>query len=266
MGNNFQLKPMAITIKNREQFVLMRRAGQITAQALVLMREAVKPGVTTRDLDAIAYNYIKSQGAIPSFKGYGGQMRGIPRYPATICASVNDVVLHGIPNDKPLEEGDLLSLDCGAIYRGYHGDSAFSLAVGGTASPEVQHLLDVGAEALRIGISKAQAGVRIGVISNAIQQYVEGQNIRVVHDYGGHGIGLAMHEDPHVSNEGRPNDGMVLREGMAICIEPVLSAGSPYVELSEDGWTLFIRDHALSAHFEHTVGFTTNGPEIMTLP
>ncbi len=256
---------MAITFKNREQFDLMRRAGKINAEAIELMREAVKPGVTTRELDAIAYRHIKGQGAIPSFKGYGGQMRGIPRYPATICAAVNDVVLHGIPNDRPLEEGDLLSLDCGAIYRGYHADAAISVAVGGTASPIVQNLLETGAEALRVGISKAVTGVRIGVISNAIQQCVEGRGLRVVHNYGGHGIGLAMHEDPHVPNEGRVTDGVIIREGMALCIEPVLSAGSPEVEVMPDGWTLYIADHALSAHFEHTVGFTEHGPEIFTI-
>ncbi len=257
---------MAITIKSNEQFALMRRAGRITAQALVLVREAVKPGVTTRDLDTIAYNYIKSQGAIPSFKGYGGQMRGIPRYPATICASVNAVIVHGIPSDVPLQEGDLLSIDCGAIYRGYHGDAAISLAVGGKASPLVQRLLDGGEEALHIGVGKAQAGNRIGVISNAIQQYVEGLGFRVVHDYGGHGIGTAMHEDPHVPNEGYPTDGIVLRLGMAIAIEPMLSAGSPDVEVAADGWAVIIKDRALSSHFEHTVAITENGPEIMTLP
>jgi methionyl aminopeptidase len=257
---------MAITIKNKDQFALMRRAGQITAQALMLCRAAIKPGVTTRELDAIAYDYIKSQGAIPSFKGYGGQMRGVPRYPATICASVNEAIVHGIPNDVPLKEGELLSIDCGAIYRGYHGDAAFSVAVGGAASPLVQQLLDYGEEALRIGISKAWGGNRIGVISSAIQQFVESKGFHVVHNYGGHGIGLAMHEDPHVPNEGHPSEGMVLRPGMAICIEPMLSAGSPDVDVAADGWTVIIKDHALSSHFEHTIAITENGPEILTLP
>lgn len=243
----------------------MRRAGKINAQTIQLAREAAKPGVTTRQLDQIAYEYIKSQGAIPSFKGYGGQMRGIPRYPATLCTSVNDVVLHGIPNDKPLEEGDLLSIDCGAIYRGYHADAAITIAIGGKTNAIGQRLLDTGAEALQVGISKAKAGVRIGVISNAIQQCIEGNGLRVVHNYGGHGIGLAMHEDPHVPNEGRISEGIVIREGMALCIEPVLSAGSPELELAADGWTLSIQDHALSAHFEHTVGFTEHGPEVFTL-
>ncbi|PZS05707.1 MAG: type I methionyl aminopeptidase [Candidatus Chloroheliales bacterium] len=257
---------MAITIKNKEQFELMRRAGRITAQALALLRAAVKPGVTTRELDSIAYNYIKSQGAIPSFKGYGGQMRGIPRYPATICASVNEVIVHGIPSDVPLNEGELLSIDCGAIYRGFHGDAAISLAVGGNASPLVQRLLAGGEEALRIGIIKAQAGNHVGAISSAIQQYVEGLGFHVVHDYGGHGIGVAMHEDPHVPNEGHPSDGVILRPGMAIAIEPMLSAGSPDVDVASDSWAVIIRDHALSSHFEHTVAITENGPEILTLP
>ncbi len=253
-----------ITTKNEEQFKLMRRAGQIVAEALQLMREAAVAGATTRQLDELAYQHIRKSGAIPSFKGYGGQGTDQPKYPATICASVNDEVVHGIPNDVPLKPGDLLSLDCGAIYRGYHGDAAISLAIG-SVSEVAQHLLVAGEESLRRGIAAAKVGAHIGAISNAIQTYAEAEGFRLVFDYGGHGIGTAMHEDPHVPNYGRPHDGMLIREGMALAIEPMLSAGSPSMTLDRDGWTLRTSDGAWASHFEHTLGFTANGPVIFTV-
>lgn len=253
-----------ITFKNEEQFKLMRRAGQIVAEALQLVREAAAEGVTTCQLDQIAYDHIRKSGAIPSFKGYGGQSRYQPRYPATICASINEVVVHGIPTDVPLKAGDLVSIDCGAIYRGLHGDAAISFPIG-EVNETAQRLLIAGEEALRRGIAAAQVGKHTGAISHAIQSYVEGEGFQLVRDYGGHGIGLAMHEDPHVPNYGRPNDGVLIKQGMALAIEPMLSAGSPLMELDRDGWTLRTSDHALASHFEHTVAFTSLGPLVTTV-
>ena len=236
----------------------MRDACRISAQALRVAGEAVKPGVSTLEIDTIVRSFIEKQGASPSFLGYGG-------FPASTCISVNNVVIHGIPSkDKILEEGDIVSVDVGAYYKGYHGDNAYTFPCG-KISANAQALLDATRESLYEGIKQAAAFNRIGDIGNAVQRYVEARSYSVVRDYVGHGVGAKLHEDPSVPNFGTPGRGVKLIPGMTIAIEPMINEGTHYVRVMGDKWTVKTLDGKLSAHFEHTIAITPDGPKILTL-
>ena len=236
----------------------MRDACRISAQALRVAGEAVKPGVSTLEIDTIVRSFIEKQGASPSFLGYGG-------FPASTCISVNNVVIHGIPSkDKILEEGDIVSVDVGAYYKGYHGDNAYTFPCG-KISANAQALLDATRESLYEGIKQAAAFNRIGDIGNAVQRYVEARSYSVVRDYVGHGVGAKLHEDPSVPNFGTPGRGVRLVPGMTIAIEPMINEGTHYVRVMGDKWTVKTLDGKLSAHFEHTIAITPDGPKILTL-
>lgn len=234
----------------------MREAGRIVAESHRLMAQAVKPGTTTGELDEIADKYIRSQGAIPSFKGYNG-------FPSSICASVNDELVHGFPGSRKLKEGDIVSLDIGAEYEGYHGDSAWTYAVG-TVTPEVQKLLDVTEESLYAGLALIKPDVRLYTISHAIQKVIEAAGFSVVREYVGHGIGTELHEEPQIPNYGIPDRGPRLKPGMVLAIEPMVNIGERYVRTLEDNWTVVTQDGSWCAHFEHTVAVTEDGFEILT--
>jgi methionyl aminopeptidase len=235
----------------------MREAGRLVGEVLTELTAMVAPGVSTADLDAVAERRIVSAGAVPAFKGYHG-------YPATICASINDEVIHGIPSGRRiLREGDIISIDCGAALDGYYGDSAVTLAVG-QVSEEAATLLRVTEEALYKGIECSRAGGRLYDIGHAIQQHVEAHGFSVVREFVGHGIGQKMHEEPQVPNYGEAGRGPRLSEGMVLAIEPMVNMGRPAVRLLEDGWTAVTRDKSLSAHFEHTVAITAAEPWILT--
>jgi methionyl aminopeptidase len=248
-----------ITLKSAHELALMRDAGRIVAEVLAEVREAVSPGVTTADLEAIADRIIVGKyGAIPSFKGYRG-------FPGMICASINEEIVHGIPGERVLNEGDIVSVDVGAIYKGFHGDAAITAAVG-KVDAESQRLMDVTAESLRVGIEAAKPGSFTTDISKAIQTYVESQGFSVVREYTGHGIGRNMHEDPQIPNYFEPRLGgrVRLRPGITFALEPMVNVGDWRTRLLEDHWTVVTADGTRSAHFEHTVAVTKNGPEILT--
>jgi len=234
----------------------MREAGRIVASALVAMREMVAPGVTTADLDRRAEQVIRDMGAVPSFKGYHG-------FPGTVCASINEEIVHGIPGDRMLELGDLISVDVGAIWQGYQGDAALS-AVVGEASDLQRRLMEATREALAAGIAAAREGNRLGDISNAVETAAVERGFRPVREYGGHGIGKAMHEPPNIPNSGPAGQGVRLSMGMTLAIEPMLTAGDDHTTVLSDGWTVITADRSLSAHFEHTIVITENGAEILT--
>lgn len=247
-----------VILRTPAEIEQMRRAGSLVGQVLERLREHVAPGVSTRELDAIAENMICSRGGVPSFKGYRG-------YPASICASVNNEIIHGIPGDRMLVDGDIVSIDCGAMLGGYHGDAAMTFPVG-DVSAEAEKLMTVTREALNAGIAMARLKMRLGDIGNAIQRHVEANGFSVVRDFVGHGIGRHMHEDPQIPNFGPAGMGMRLRTGMVLAIEPMVNAGGHEVVVMDDGWTACTRDGSLSAHFEHTVAITDDGPEVLTLP
>lgn len=247
-----------IVLKTSREIGLMRQAGRISSRALKLAGEAVEPGVSTAEIDRIARKYIESQGAKPSFLGYEG-------YPATACISVNDQVIHGIPGHRILKQGDIVSIDIGAYLDGFHGDNAWTFACG-DVSREAQALMDATRESLFAGIAQALAGHRIGDIGSAVQSYVEARGYSVVRQFVGHGVGASMHEAPEVPNFGTPGRGVRLLPGMTIAIEPMVNAGTKDVIVQKDGWTTVTADGKLSAHFEHTVAITSNGPVILTLP
>lgn len=248
---------MAIIIKSKDEREKMRAAGHIVAEVLAELRSAVRPGTTTADLDAIAVAALKRYGARASFLGYRG-------YPASICASVNDEIVHGIPGKRELKEGDIISIDFGAIYNGWHGDSAITVPVG-QVTAEVERLLKVTEDALYRGIAAARAGNRLHDISRAIQQFVEAAGFSIVRQYGGHGIGRSMHEDPQLLNyvePGYPNP--MLRPGMVIAIEPMVNIGKKETRVLADQWTVVAVDGGYSAHFEHTVAITEGDADILT--
>ncbi|MHB1407000.1 MAG: type I methionyl aminopeptidase [Desulfitobacteriaceae bacterium] len=246
-----------IELKTASQIERMRKAGRIVAETLALMREAVHPGITTQELDHLAEDYIRKQGAVPAFKGYNG-------FPATLCTSLNEQVVHGIPGLRKLESGDIISIDCGAVIDGYFGDAAVTLPVG-EIGPDLQKLLKVTEESLMLGLAQAKKGLRLYDISHAVQTHVEKHGFSVVRDYVGHGIGRAMHEEPQIPNFGKPGRGPRLEVGMALAIEPMVNMGTYEVESLSDHWTVVTKDRRASAHFEHTVAVTENGPEILTL-
>ena len=247
-----------VVIKTARELSKMKDACRISAEALRVAGEAVKPGVTTYEIDTIIRRYIEKQGAAPSFLGYGG-------FPASACISVNNVVIHGIPSKKcVLKEGDIVSVDVGAYYGGFHGDNAYTFPCG-RISAEAQKLLDATREGLNEGIKQALVGNRIGDIGSAVQKYVEARSYSVVRDFVGHGVGAKLHEDPSVPNYGTPNRGVRLLPVMTIAIEPMVNEGKYQVRVLDDKWTTVTCDGKLSAHFEHTVAITPDGPKIMTL-
>lgn len=248
-----------IVIKTAREIRKMQEACKLSARALKLAGEAVQPGVSTYEIDTIVRKYIEGQGATPSFLGYGG-------FPGSACISVNNVVIHGIPSKKIiLKEGDIVSVDVGAFYEGFHGDNAYTFACG-AVSKEAQALMDATKESLYQGIKQAVAGNRIGDIASAVQQYTEARNYSVVRDFVGHGVGAKLHEEPSVPNFGTPHRGVRLIPGMTIAIEPMITAGDYKVKVLDDDWTTVTVDGSLAAHFEHTVAITPDGPMIMTLP
>lgn len=243
--------------KSSAEIGIMREAGRITARALRSVGEAVRPGVTTGELDAIAEDVIHSAGALPAFKGYQG-------FPATICASLNEQVVHGIPGERRLAEGDILSVDVGAIVDGYYGDSAYTFAVG-AVSDEATRLMDATRAALEAGMARCVPGMRLYDISNAVQHVAEGAGFSIVREYVGHGIGRAMHEEPQIPNFGPAGKGPTLKPGMVLAIEPMVNAGGAAVRSLDDGWTVVTQDMRPSAHFEHTVAVIDDGPYVLTV-
>lgn len=243
--------------KSSAEIGIMREAGRITARALRSVGEAVRPGVTTGELDAIAEDVVHSAGALPAFKGYQG-------FPATICASLNEQVVHGIPGERRLAEGDILSVDVGAIVDGYYGDSAYTFAVG-AVSDEATRLMDATRAALEAGMARCVPGMRLYDISNAVQNVAEGAGFSIVREYVGHGIGRAMHEEPQIPNFGPAGKGPTLKPGMVLAIEPMVNAGGAAVRSLDDGWTVVTQDMRPSAHFEHTVAVTDDGPYVLTV-
>jgi len=234
----------------------MRQAGRVVAHMIDTLVKAVRPGIRTGELDAIAEKVTRDMGAIPSFKGYRG-------YPATICVSVNDEIVHGIPGRRVLKEGDIVGLDVGAIVNGYHGDAAVTVGVG-RVSREAEQLMETTREALAQGIRQAKAGGRMGDISAAIQNYAESRGYSVVREYVGHGIGRALHEEPAVPNYGEPGKGLALQSGMVLALEPMVNIGTWQTRVKADNWTVVTLDGSLSAHFEHTIAITDGTPEVLT--
>ncbi len=255
-GMHFDNRVDGITIKSDREMSYMRQAGAVVAEVKKSIKSAIIDGVTTRELDVIAEEEIARLGAESNFKGYTGG--GSVPFPGTICVSVNDEIVHGIPSGKVLRNGDLVSVDVGAIVNGFHGDSAFTVPVG-KVSEQVEALIDTTREALNIGISQMRAGARVGDISAAVQSYSEGLGYGVVRKYTGHGIGRSLHEEPQVPNYGLPGRGPLLRTGMALAIEPMLNLGSADTVELEDGWTVATADGSISAHFEETVGILDKG-------
>ncbi len=246
-----------IVLKTSRELSIMRKAGKISQTALRLAGEAVQPGTSTWELDKIVHSYITKMGATPSFLHYNG-------FPASACISVNDVVIHGIPKKETiLKRGDIVSIDVGACYKGFHGDNAWTFPCG-EISGEAQALLDATEQALFKAIEQARPGNRLGDIGITVQGYVEARNYSVVREFVGHGVGAKLHEDPSVPNYGTSGRGVRLQAGMTIAIEPMINLGRKEIEVLKDGWTTVTRDHSLSAHFEHTVAITPDGPVILT--
>lgn len=248
---------MAITIKNDKHIKCMKEAGQINKQALDLLEKHIKPGISTKELDQIAFDFIKSNDAIPSFKGYGG-------FPASICASVNNQLIHGIPSDFILKDGDIISIDIGTYKNGFHADAARTFAVG-NISDEAKKLIEVTKQSFFEGIKFAKVGYYLYDISASIQKYIEDNGFSVVKDYVGHGIGKNLHEDPQVPNYKPLGKGPKLINGMTLAIEPMVNVGARHIKVLQDGWTVVTKDGSLSAHYENTVLITQGEPEILTL-
>ena len=245
-----------IVLKTKREIDIMRVAGKIVAQTHAELKKHIRPGITTKELDRIAEEYIKSQGAIPSFKGYNG-------FTGSICTSVNDERVHGIPGKRKLREGDIISIDIGACYNGYHGDSAWTYPVG-EIDADSKRLLEVTEQSLYLGLDEAKPGERLSNISHAIQTFVEAAGFSIVREYVGHGIGQHLHEDPQIPHYGPPGKGPRLKPGMVLCIEPMVNAGQRYVKTLADNWTVVTVDGKRCAHFEHTIAITEDGYEILT--
>ncbi len=245
-----------IILKSRQQINLMRESGKIVAETHEVLKEAIKPGISTLELDKIAENHIRKHNAIPSFKGYHG-------FKGSICASINEEVVHGIPGDKILKDGDIISIDIGAYFKGYHADSAKTHAVG-IISEEDRKLIEVTKESFYEGLKFAKLGHRLSDISHAIQTHVEKNKFSIVRDLVGHGVGKQLHEDPQIPNYGRPGRGPKLKEGMVLAIEPMVNYGGYYVKTLGDGWTIVTVDSKKSAHYEHTIAITEDEPLILT--
>lgn len=242
--------------KSGRELALMREAGRIVAVTQASLQERIKPGVTTAELDALAYETVTRHGAVPSFLGYRG-------FPASLCVSINEEVVHGIPGPRALREGDIVSLDFGAIYKGYHGDAAVTVGVG-RIGREAQELIETTRGALEAAIDRCRRGGYLGDVSWAIQNYAESRGYSVVRQYVGHGIGRKMHEDPQIANYGSPGRGLLLKPGMTFALEPMVNVGTYLTRVLEDSWTVVTDDLQLSAHFEHTVAITDGEPEVLT--
>jgi methionyl aminopeptidase len=249
-----------ISLKSPREIEIMRRANVIVAEVLQELKQRVAPGVTTLELDGIAEELTLKKGAVPAFKGYNVAGRV---YPRCLCASVNEEIVHGIPSNRPLREGDIIGLDYGVIYEGFYGDSAITVGVG-QVSGEAQRLMDVTEQSLYRGIEELREGKRLGDLGSVVQKIAEDAGFSVVRAFVGHGIGKKLHEEPPVPNYGEPDRGLRLREGMVLAIEPMVNAGSHEVEIKEDGWTAVTKDGSLAAHFEHSVAITKNGPYILS--
>ena len=246
-----------IELKSAREIGLMRTGGHILADVMDRLRETVKPGMSTREIDEDVEAFIRGRGALPAFKGYRG-------FPATVCISINEEVVHGIPSPhRRITEGDIVGLDLGCIVEGYYADCAFTLAIG-DVPPKVQQLLDVTRESLDVAITECRPGRRLSDVSHAVQAHVERHGLSVVRAFVGHGIGRALHEDPQIPNFGDPGRGPQLRPGMVLAIEPMVTMGSWEVKVLDDGWTAVTRDGSLAAHFEHTIAVTDDGPEVLT--
>jgi methionyl aminopeptidase len=247
---------MSIIIKSNQEIAAMRQAGKIVAEVLEVLKRRIRPGIKTKELDIITAKELERLGAKPSFKGYQG-------FPANLCVSINDEIVHGIPGERVLEESDIVSLDLGAIFMGFHSDAAVTVGVGEISS-SARRLLEVAEGALAAGIAAAGAEARLGDISSAIQNYAESVNYSVVREYTGHGIGREMHEKPQIPNFGLPGTGPMLKRGMTLALEPMVNAGGWLTRLGDDHWTVFTADGSLSAHFEHTIVITDTEPEVLT--
>lgn len=249
-----------ITIKSDEEVKIMREAGRVVAEVLAILKEEAKVGVVVKDLDKIVRKEYARRGVTPTFLGYGS-----PPYPATVCISINEDLVHGIPGDRVINDGDIVSIDLGATYRGFVGDSAITFQVG-TTTPEAQKLIDVTRESLMRGIKAARPGQRLGAISNAIGTYIESEGYGVVRQYVGHGVGRKMHEEPQVPNYGPADRGPILKRGMVLALEPMVTVGDYATKVLPDNWTVATADGSLCAHFEHTIAITDGEAEVLTLP
>ena len=253
---------MKIFLKTKDEIELMRKANQLVGATLAELSKHIRPGINTLQLDKIAEEFIRDHGAIPTFKGFPNPYGG--PFPASICTSVNEVVVHGIPNEKTvLSDGDIISIDCGTLLEGYNGDSCYTFCVGEVAD-DIKQLLTTTKEALYLGIEQAVAGHRVGHISHAVQQHCESNGYGIVRELTGHGIGRKMHEDPPIPNYGNPDEGPVLKDGMCIAIEPMVTLGTRQVWLLPDKWSIVTRDHKPAAHFEHTIAICDGKPEILS--
>ena len=248
---------MGIIIKSDGEIATMRQVGKIVAIVLEILRKQVRSGMKTKELDVIAARELERLGAKPSFKGYR-------EFPANLCVSVNDEIVHGIPGERVLNEGDIVSLDLGAIFRGFQGDAALTTGVG-KISPQARRLIETTEGALKAGIAAAHSGARLGDISAAIQNYAESRGYSVVREYTGHGIGREMHEEPQIPNFGLPGTGPELKKGMTLALEPMVNAGDYHTRVGDDHWVVFTGDGSLSAHFEHTIAITESEPEVLTV-
>jgi methionyl aminopeptidase len=261
---------MAALLKSRREIAQLREAGRIVAETYEVLRPHVIPGITTAELDQIAEDYLRSKGATPVYKGYGARparhgQPATPPFPATICVAINDVICHGIPSDQVrLQEGDIVGIDIGSLYKGWVGDSCVTFPVG-KVSEKTQHLLDVAHRCLALGIEQARPGNRLGDIGAVIQQYAESQNCSTVREYYGHGVGHSLHEDPNVPHHGKPGTGLRLQTGMVFTIEPMINTGRPETRLMSDRWTVKTADGSLSAQFEHTLAITDGEAELLTV-
>ncbi|MHB1294157.1 MAG: type I methionyl aminopeptidase [Anaerolineae bacterium] len=255
---------MGIIFKSADEIEALRQAGHINCLALEAMSRAVRPGVSTRELDRIAVDVLRSHGATPAFLNYPNPSYPTHPYPATINASINEELVHGIPGKRRLREGDILSIDCGSVWKGWVGDSAITLPVGKVIA-EAERLIEVTKEALRLAIDATRVGNRLGDISATIQEWVEGQGFQVVREYTGHGVGREMHEDPQIPNWGKRQRGPLLKPGMTLCLEPMVVAGEAELYTKRDYWTVVTADGSLCAHFEHCVAVTDGEPDILTL-
>ena len=247
-----------IHLKTPQEIEWIRESGRIAAQTLLLLEKAIEPGITTIEIDRMGEAFIKKHGGKPSFKGYHG-------FPSSVCCSINEQVVHGIPNARKLNEGDIITLDVGVFKNGFHGDSAITVAVG-NINTDVQQLIKVTKEALYLGIRYAQVGGRLGDIGYAIESLANQYGYGVVREYTGHGVGRELHEDPHVMHYGKANAGLRLKAGMVFTIEPMITMGSHEVEVRKDGWTAVTKDKSWCAQFEHTIVLTPSGPDILTMP
>jgi methionyl aminopeptidase len=245
-----------IYLKSEEEVYYIKKAGEIIAEVFKRIKECIREGMKTKELDILAYNLVTKLGGYPAFLGYKG-------YPASICVSINEEVIHGIPSDRIIKEGDIVEIDLGVYYQGYYNDAAITLPIG-NISQEAKRLLITTKNALYIGIEKAKAGNRLGDISYAIQSYVEKRGYSVVRKFAGHGVGIDLHEDPDVPNYGKPGKGVLLKKGMVLCIEPMVNVGSYEVEITNNNWTVVTKDKSLSCHFEHAVYITDGNPQILT--